>query len=126
MKSESERTRTICKEIRDRGWVALTIVGGNDRQTPGLPDRWFACCDAEYHTWHGWIEFKNPDGILLADQKLLLKKLVTIDETCAFVACYDYFDGGPIQLKTYSGRVLGETKIESGVELLELLLRLYG
>jgi hypothetical protein len=121
MMTESERTRVICEQVRARGWIALTLHGGSVHQTPGMPDRWFACCDA-VRSWHGYVEFKGPDGTLSAAQRQLMRRMRTIDKTSAYVARFHGRHGGPIGLEDADGQRLGETLEECGVELLEKIM----
>lgn len=123
MRSESEITRWICRQVRNRGWVAVTIAGGSVFQTPGMPDRWFAACN-ERGSWHGWIEFKSEDGSLRADQRLCIRKMRSVDPWCCFVA--RLMNVGTTRLEDADGAVLFECGTQHGVDLLETIMEAHG
>lgn len=123
-KHESPRTRELCQQVKDRGWFYACLSGGSVFQTTGLPDRLFACCDAEGRRWTGLVEFKAHGGELKTDQRLHLRAIRRCDPRGAYVVRLGPREGDPMTVEDEDGNALAVVPREDGVLMLETIMRL--
>lgn len=111
--NESAFTRHLCTLLEEEGAHVLTIVGGMQGQTPGIPDR--------YVSWRGgppgglWIESKRRGGTQSVHQRRLMIRMLECGCNC-IVLDYDdergkLFADLPIREST-KRRTVGELQLQ--------------
>ena len=91
--SESKWTARICDELRNKGAIVISIVGG-PMQMSGLPDRCLIHADLPKSVW---LEFKGEHTILRINQKIMMANMNRVNEYTAFILRYP----GSIQYSHY-------------------------
>lgn len=115
MKSETERTRLLCKEIDPKMNGQVLAIVASKMQAPGWMDRFIS-----HRLWYGMLEFKNPRTKLSAIQKIRVGKMRRADPTSCYVARFK--SDNEICLEDELGNSLETVRGDSWTELAHSLL----
>lgn len=109
-KTESERTRELCRALEHRGAITYANVQGT-MTIQGRPDRWLC-----HPLWTGHLEFKSWDGKLTDYQRLALKRIHQLQEYTALCVRHGHDGPNPMdgsfgrwsQVELWDGTILAE------------------
>lgn len=113
-RSESKKTRELCRELKKLGALVMPIVA-NKFAPPGWPDRYVHAA-----SWRGWLEFKDADGQPSPIQRARIDELNRVSPGSAFVVRFD--DDDSMIVEDGDGSTL-DTAFDAK-DLLDLLRRL--